>query len=186
MAVKEVAKDAEKKMKDAVGYTKREFSSVRTGRASPALVEHIMVDYYGTPTQLKQLAAINTPDAKLIVIQPWDPSSIEAVEKAILQSNLGITPNNDGKLIRLGIPALTDERRAELDKVIKKMAENGKISLRSIRHEANAKVEKLEKDKTISKDECFWGKDDIQKAIDKYTKELEEALKEKEKELVAV
>jgi len=87
MAVKEVAKDAEKKMKDAVGYTKREFSSVRTGRASPALVEHIMVDYYGTPTQLKQLAAINTPDAKLIVIQPWDPSSIEAVEKAILQSN---------------------------------------------------------------------------------------------------
>ncbi len=176
-------KESEDKMKKAVEVVTREFGTVRTGRASPALVDHIKVEYYGTQTPLKQLASITTPDPKLIVIQPWDHSSMAEIEKAILKSELGITPVNDGKVIRLGIPQLTQERRDELSKVVKKMAEEGRVSIRTIRRDANEHIKKLEKDKGITEDDSFKSIEEIQKLTDKYIAKVDEFLKNKEKEL---
>lgn len=183
MTVKEIIHDTEQKMKKTVEATQREFSIVRTGRASTSLVEGIRIDYYGAPTPLKQLAAVSTPDARLIVIQPWDKNILGAVEKAILASDIGITPTNDGKVIRLSIPSLTDERRAELDKVLKKIAEDGRISIRTARHAAIEHARKLEKDKLATEDERFKAQDDIQKLTDKYIKEIDSSLAAKEKEI---
>ena len=183
MAVKDVLRDTENKMKQSIEAVKREFSEVRTGRANPHLVEGLRVDYYGTPTLLKQIASISIPDARLIIIQAWDPSAIAEIEKAILKSNLGVTPSNDGKAIRLSLPPLSDERRQELAKVVKEMAEEGRISLRTIRRGAVETIKKLESDGKISEDERFRAQDDIQKLIDKYTKEVENILATKEKEL---
>ena len=183
MTTKEIIHDAELKMKKTVEATHREFSTIRTGRASGALVEGIKVDYYGTPTPLRQAAAITTPDARLIVIQPWDKNILPEVEKAILKSDIGITPTNDGKVIRLSMPSLTEERRAELDKVLKKIAEDGRISLRTGRHSAIEHIRKLEKDKVITEDDKFIGQDDIQKLTDKYIEEIENLLAAKEKEI---
>ena len=183
MTVKEVLHDTELKMKKTVEATQRDFSTVRTGRASSALVEGIKVDYYGAPTPLKQLAAVTTPDARLIVIQPWDKNVLVEVEKAIMKSDLGITPTNDGKVIRLAIPSLTQERRAELDKVLKKIAEGGHISIRTGRHTAMEVVKKLEKDKLITEDEKFKADGDIQKLTDKYIKDINDSLAAKEKEV---
>ena len=184
MTTKEVLHGTEEKLKKAIEAVTREFSEIRTGRASPHLVEGIHIDYYGSPTMLKQLASISVPDAHLITIQPWDPSVIAEVEKAILKSNLGITPSNDGKMIRLSIPALSRERREELDKVVKKMAEDGKISLRTIRRDSKEALEKLEKDKAITEDDKFRGIDDLQKIVDRYMAKVEEILKGKEKEIL--
>jgi len=184
MTTKEVLHGTEEKLKKAIEAVTREFSEIRTGRASPHLVEGIHIDYYGAPTMLKQLASISVPDAHLITIQPWDPSVIAEVEKAILKSNLGITPSNDGKMIRLSIPALSSERREELDKVVKKMAEDGKISLRTIRRDSKEALEKLEKDKAITEDDKFRGIDDLQKIVDRYMAKVEEILKGKEKEIL--
>ena len=175
---------AEDKMKKAFDSVIREFSEVRTGRANPLLVEGIYVDYYGTPTLLKQLASISAPDAHLLVIQPWDLSVIPEIEKAILKSNLGITPSNDGKVVRLSVPQLSKERRQELAKVIHKKAEDGRISLRTIRRDAKELLEKLEKDKAISEDDKFRSIDELQKQIDKYTAKVDELLKNKEKEVL--
>ena len=183
MNVKEAIRNTEERMKKAIEATKREFSEIRTGRASPSLVEGLRVDYYGTPTLLKQIASISIPDARLIVIQPWDPSAIKEIEKTILKSNLGITPNNDGKIIRLAIPQLSKERRDELAKVVKTMAEEGRISLRTIRREANDSIKKLEGDKVISEDDQFKGQEQIQKLTDKYIENIEQILTDKEKEL---
>ncbi|MBL7068875.1 MAG: ribosome recycling factor [Candidatus Omnitrophica bacterium] len=183
MAVKEVLNEAAGKMKKTIDVVNREFSSIRTSRASTTLVDGIKVEYYGTPTPIKQLATISTPEPKLIVINAWDKSVMGAIEKAILKSDVGITPTNDGKLIRLGIPQLTGERREELCKVIGRIAEDGRVSLRSIRHAANDKIKKMLDASEISKDESFWGKDDIQKLIDKYTKNIDEILAHKEKEI---
>jgi len=183
MTVKEILHDTETKMKKTVEATNREFSTIRTGRASSAIVEGVKVDYYGTPTPLKQLAAVSTPDARLIVIQPWDKNVMGDVEKAILKSDIGITPTNDGKVIRLSIPPLTQERRAELDKVSKKIAEDGHISIRSARHASIESVRKSEKDKIITEDEKFKTQDDIQKLTDKYIKEIDSLLAAKEKEI---
>ncbi|MCM8760862.1 MAG: ribosome recycling factor [Candidatus Omnitrophica bacterium] len=183
MTVKEILHETENKMKKTVEATNREFSTVRTGRASGALVEGLRVDYYGTPTPLKQLAAITTPDARLIVIQPWDKNSLAEIEKTIMKSEIGITPTNDGKVIRLSIPPLTQERRAELDKILKKIAEDGHISIRTARHTAIEAVRKLEKDKLITEDERFKGQEDIQKLTDKYIKEIDNLLAAKEKEI---
>jgi ribosome recycling factor len=146
MSVNDILHQSEEKMKRSLEVLLREFSTVRTGRASAALVESVRVDYYGTPTPLKQLAGISTPEARLIVIQPWDPSSIAAIEKSILKSELGITPTNDGKVLRLNIPPLTKERRAELVKVVHKLAEEGRIAIRSIRRDANEHIKVEEKD----------------------------------------
>ncbi|MFC1592430.1 ribosome recycling factor [Candidatus Omnitrophota bacterium] len=184
MSVKEIIHNNESNMKKTIDSCLREFASVRTGRASPSLVEGIHADYYGTPTMLKQLASITVPDAHLLVIQPWDPSAIPAVEKAILKSSLGVTPSCDGKIIRLPIPPLSKERREELVKLIKKMTEEGKISLRTIRHHAKEAIEKTEKDKVISEDEKFRGLQDLQKVVDKYIAQLEEIAENKEKEIL--
>jgi ribosome recycling factor len=184
MSIKDILRETEEKMKKAIDAVIREFSEIRTGRAHPSLVEGIRIDYYGQSTLLKQLASISIPDARLIVIQPWDPSIIQEIEKAILKSNLGITPSNDGKIIRLSIPPLSKERREELIKVVKKMAEDGRISLRTIRHEAIEETRRLQKESKITEDERYRTQDEIQKIIDKYTQKIDQILKEKEKELM--
>jgi ribosome recycling factor len=184
MTVKEILHSTEDKMKKAVDSVTREFSEIRTGRASPSLVEGLHIDYYGTLTLLKQLASISVPDAHMIVIQPWDVTAIGEIEKAIMKSSLGITPSNDGKLIRLSIPPLSKERRQELVKVVHNMSEEGRVSLRTIRREAKESLEKLEKDKVIPEDDKFRGIDELQKLVDKYIAKIDEILKNKEKEVL--
>ena len=186
MAVKEIISQAEAKMKKSVDVCVHDFTTVRTGRASPALVEGLRVDYYGTPTPLKQLAGISTPEARLIVIQPWDISSIGEIEKSIQKSELGIPPSNDGKVIRLSVPPLTKERRGELVKVVHKLTEEGRISIRAIRREANETVKQGQKSQKITEDESFKAQDDIQKLTDKYIKELEALSKKKENDIMEV
>ena len=183
MSIKDVLKETEEKMKQASVAVRREFAEVRTGRANPQLVEGLHADYYGTPTPIKQIASISVPDARLIVIQPWDKAAIEGIEKAILKSNLGVTPSVADALIRISFPSLSDERRQELAKVVKDMAENGRVSLRTIRRGAIEVVRKLESDGKISEDERFRAQEEIQKLIDKYIKNVEEVLTNKEKEL---
>ena len=183
MALNSVLKEIEESMKKAVEATRREFGELRSGRANPKMVEGIRVDYYGTLTLLKDIATISIPEAKLLVINPWDPNSVKNIEKAILQSDLGITPIVDGKLIRLIVPPLSEERRAELVKLVKKIAEEGKISLRTIRRDAKDKIKALEKNKKISEDDKFKGEEQLQKLTDKYTKEIDRILEDKEKEL---
>jgi len=186
ISAKEVLKDVESKMKKTIEATEREFSTIRTGRAHTSLVEGIKVECYGTSMPIRQLASISTPEPRLIVIQPWDRSVLGDVEKAILTSELGITPNNDGKVIRIGVPTLTKERRDELAKVLKKIAEEGKISLRTARRVANDDIDRLEKDKIITEDEKFKHKDTIQKLIDKESKDIDKHLESKEKEIQEV
>ena len=182
----EILHQAEQKMKKSLEVTMREFSSVRTGRASAGLVENLKVEYYGNPTPLKQVAGISTPEARLIVIQPWDPTALPGIEKAILKSELGISPSNDGKVIRLNIPPLTKERRADLVKLVNKLTEEGRISMRAVRREANEQIKSVEKDNKITEDECFKGQEEIQKLTDKYIKQLDELLKRKEAEIMEV
>ncbi|MFH2138317.1 MAG: ribosome recycling factor [Candidatus Omnitrophota bacterium] len=186
MSVKEVISQSEDKMKKSVEVASREFSTVRTGRASSTLVEGIRVDYYGTPTPIKQLAGISTPEARLIVIQPWDPSCIGEIEKAILKSELGITPSNDGKVIRLSVPPLTKERRGELVKVVHKLTEEGRIAIRAVRRDANEQIKVVEKSSSITEDESFKAHEDIQRLTDKYIKDLEEVSRKKETEIMEV
>jgi ribosome recycling factor len=183
MTLKELLHDTEAKMKKTVEATHREFATVRTGRASAAILDNVRVDYYGTLTPLKQMAAVTTPDARLVMVQPWDKGALPEIEKALLKSDIGITPTNDGKVIRLSIPPLTQERRAELDKVLKKIAEDGHVSIRTARHAAVESVRKLEKDKAVTEDERFKGQEDIQKLTDKYIKEIDTLLAGKEKEI---
>jgi ribosome recycling factor len=184
VTTREVLSNTEEKMKKTCESVAREFSEIRTGRASPALVEGLHIDYYGTQTLLKQLASISVPDAHLIVIQPWDITAIAEIEKAIMKSNLGITPSSDGKLIRLSIPPLSKERRQELAKVVHKMTEDGRVSLRTIRRDAKEALEKLEKDKVITEDDKFRCIDELQKLVDKYIVKIDELLKNKEKEIL--
>ena len=172
MTLKEVIATTDDKLKKSIDFVNRNFAEVRTGRASPALVEGLHIDYYGTPTMLKQLAQISVPDAHMLAIQPWDPSAIVEIEKAIMKSNLGITPSNDGKVVRLSVPQLSKERRLELVKVVHKMAEDGRVSVRTVRHEAKALLEKLEKDKVISEDDKFRGLDEVQKLVEKYAAKI--------------
>lgn len=186
MSLKDVYIQVDGFMKKAMESLVRDFNEVRTGRAHPSLVEELHVDYYGTPTPLKQMAAISSPDASSIVIQPWDPSALAEIERSILGSKIGITPNNDGKIIRLVIPMLSEERRKEMAKVVKDMAEKGRISLRSIRREANDKISKLKKDSVINEDDSFKGQEDIQKLTDKYIKEVDSLLDRKSKELLSM
>lgn len=182
--VSRIVKETEGKMTAAIEAVKKQFSTIRTGRAHPALVESIKVDYYGTKTPLKQLANINTPEPRLIVIQPWDKASMSIIEKAILASDIGITPTNDGKLIRLAMPQLTHERREELKKVLHRMAEEGKVSIRNARHNANDEAAKMEKEKKMTEDDKFLAKDKVQKLTETYTKQVDGVLAEKEKEIM--
>jgi len=183
---KAIKKEVEDKMKKTLDATQREFSTIRTGRAQSGLVEGISIDYYGTPVPLKQLASISTPEPKLIVINPWDKNVIGDIERAIFKSNLGITPNNDGKVIRITVPQLTQERREQLKKVLHKIAESGKVSLRTARRVAIECLEKLFKEKKITEDDKFSSKDDVQKLIEKYEKDIDKHLEQKEREISEV
>ncbi len=185
--LKAMKKELEAKMQKAVESTQRELSEVRTGRAHPGLIEGLHVDYYGTPTLLKQMASITVPEPRTIVIQPWDPTAIAEIEKAIVNNpKLGITPSNDGKLLRLQIPQLSSERREELKKVAKQMVEQGRVSLRTIRRDGNDKIKKLQSDGSVSEDDSFRSQEEIQKLTDKYISDIEKALEKKIQELVEI
>lgn len=184
MITKEIVRETEAKMKKTIESAKREFNEVRTGRAHPGLIEGMHIDYYGTLTMIKQLAAISVPDPRTIVIQPWDVSVLPEIEKAISSSKLGVTPYNDGKIVRLSIPQLSEERRQELKKVVKDMAEKTRISLRTIRRDANDRIKKMQSEKAIPEDEAFKSQDEIQKLTDRYIKEIDALLEDKSKALV--
>jgi ribosome recycling factor len=182
--MQDVIKKAEQDMKRATDTTLKEFNSVRTGRASVALLDGIVVDYHGTPSPLKAVANLATPERRLITIQPWDPSLVPAIEKAILKSDLGITPSNDGKMIRLAVPALTEERRKELVKVVRKVAEEGRVIIRNIRRDANEALKRLEKSKHLSEDGVHKATDQIQDLTNRMIKGLDELLAKKGKEIM--
>lgn len=185
-STKSILDEASQRMQKALEATRNEFHNLRTGRASIAIVENVQVDCYGTLSPLKSVASLATPDSKTIVIQPWDPSVVGAIEKSILKADLGLTPTNDGKVIRVKIPSLTEERRRELDKLIRKVAEEGRVSIRNVRHEAMEAVKRLEKGKTVSEDESRGSQKKIQDLTDKFTKLVDEALIKKEQELKEV
>ncbi len=184
--VKKLIEETKKKMTKGVDATKKEFQNIRTGRASIALVEGLQADYYNTPTPLKGLASITTPDARTIQIQPWDATAMGEIERAILKSGLGLTPINDGKVLRIQIPTLTAERREELTKVVRRAAEEGRVSVRNARHEAVEQLKKLEKAKTVSEDISHSAQKDIQKITDQFVAQVDEALKHKEAEIHAI
>lgn len=176
--------EVEEKMRGTVESLKREYAGVRTGRASTALLDGVLVDYFGAQTPLKQLASLSVPESRLILIQPWDKSAVGEVEKAIQRSNLGLNPVSDGKVIRVPIPPLTEERRKELVKVVKKSAEEYRVSIRSARREGNERLKQLEKDKVISEDDARRSQERIQKLTDRYIRELDQIAAEKEKEVM--
>lgn len=186
MTIKEIYASHEEKMKKALDVLRKEYATLRAGRATPSLLDKVTVDYYGTPTPVNQLANISIPEPRLIVLQPWDKSMLNAIEKAILKSDLGLTPNNDGTVIRLTIPQLTQQRRAELVKVVHKKAEDGRIAIRNLRRDANDCIKKLEKEKQISEDEAKKAQDEMQKLTDKYIKEIDRIMAAKEKEIMEV
>ncbi len=177
--------DAEEKMKKSIASVIRQFGEVRGGRANPSLVEHLTIAYYGTPTPLKQLAAITAPDARMLVVQPWDANALPEIEKALLQSELGVTPVRDGKLLRLPVPPLTAQRRQDLTKLVHKMAEEDRVSIRTLRRDANEHIKKLKSDKQTSEDDAFKAQTAIQKLTDKYIAQIDELLKAKEQELLS-
>ena len=179
-----VKKDAEERMEKALAALERDFSKLRTGRASTSLVDGLKVDYYGTPTPIGQLASVATPDSRTITIQPWDRGAFALVEKAILKSDLGLTPINDGKIIRIGIPPLTEERRKDLTKVSRKYGEEAKVAIRNIRRDANDSLKKLEKDKVHSEDEIKKAQDAVQKLTDAYVAKVDQKCQAKEKEIM--
>ena len=182
----QVENQAEKKMKAVIKKTREEFKTVRTGRAHPGLVENITVDYYGTQTPLNQMANISAPEPRSLVIEPYDKSVLENVEKAIMKANLGLTPNNDGNLIRINVPQLTEERRKELVKVVNEKAEESRISIRNIRREANEELDIIEEEGEISEDNMHRGLDNIQTLTDKYIDKINEMLKKKEEAIMEV
>lgn len=184
--VKEVLKETENHMKMAVEAGKKAFSAIRTGRANPSLLDRVTVEYYGNPTPLNQVAGINSPDPRMLVVQPWDKSILGAIEKAIQKADLGLNPVNDGSVIRLPIPQLTEERRKELVKLVKKEAEERKVVIRNLRRDANDKLKALEKESKISEDEMKKGLDDAQKLTDKYIGEIDKLTELKEKEIMDV
>ena len=173
-------------MEGAIDALKKEFGSVRTGRASLSLLDGIMVDYYGTLTPLQQLASLSVPESRQIAIQPWEQRIIPEIEKAIMKSDLGLTPSNDGKFIRIGIPTLTEERRKQLVKVVRKRAEEGKVAIRNIRRDTNEELKKLEKEKHLSEDDAKKSHDEIQKLTDSHIAKVDEVLKHKENEIMEV
>ncbi|SHF22939.1 ribosome recycling factor [Desulforamulus putei] len=183
--VKEIISSAEENMKKTVEVVRKEFASLRAGRATPALLDKVTVSYYGTPTPLNQLANISVPEARMLVIQPWDKSAIPEIERSLLKSDLGITPTSDGTVIRLVIPQLTQERRTELVKVVKKKAEEGRVAIRNIRRDVNDNLKAKQKE-GVPEDEVKRGQDELQKITDKYIKEIDEMVKSKEQEIMQV
>ena len=176
----------EEKMKKSISVFEENLTEIRAGRANPAILNKITVDYYGTPTPINQLAGISVPEARMIVIQPWDASILKEIEKEILKSDIGINPNNDGKVIRLVFPELNEERRKEIVKDIRKMAEETKVAVRSIRRDAIDEAKNMQKNSEISEDELKGAEDQIQKLTDKYVEEIDKILEKKEKEVMSI
>ncbi|MGB8000268.1 MAG: ribosome recycling factor [Anaerobacillus sp.] len=183
---KEILKNTEERMQNGISSLKRELATLRAGRANASLLDKIQVDYYGAPTPINQLAGISIPEARMLLIQPYDKTAVGDIEKAILKSDLGLTPSNDGNVIRLTIPALTEERRKDLVKLVKKYAEESKVVIRNIRRDANDDLKKKEKDGDITEDELRRGNDDVQKLTDKYVAEADSVATDKEKEIMEV
>ena len=184
--IKDLLHETEDKMKKAIEALDADLRTIRTGRASPALVERVMVDYYGVATPLEQLATISAPEPQLLTIRPYDPASLKDIERAILASELGLTPNNDGKLIRLVIPRLTQERRVELTKVVHKRLEEARVSVRNIRREAMNDLKDFEKEKVVTEDEAERGREDLEKLTKRYIEKVDESGARKEKEIAEV
>jgi len=184
--VEEIFEDLKDRMGKSIESLKREYSRLRTGRASISLLDGIRVSYYDTPTPLNQMASLAVPEPRLIVIQPWDKTAIEDIEKAILKSELGLTPMNDGKVIRISIPPLTEERRKELVKVARKMSEENKVSIRNIRRDANEMLKDLKKEKEITEDDLFRSQEEVQKATDQFISQVDELCEAKEKEILEI
>lgn len=182
----ETIKEAKERMEKAVSAYRREIATIRAGRANPSILDKVTVDYYGAMTPLNQLAGISTPEARLLVVQPYDKSSLADIEKAILKADLGLSPNNDGDLIRISIPQLTEERRVELVKIVKKYTEDGKISVRNIRRDANDELKKAEKNGDLTEDELHRFNDEIQKLTNGEIAKIDEIAAEKEKEIMEV
>lgn len=182
----DVYKDIRHKMDGAVNILKKEFGTIRAGRASLSVLDGVTMEYYGASTPLNQVAALSVPESRLIIIQPWDSKILPEIEKAIMKSDLGLTPTNDGKLIRLVFPPLTEERRKELAKIAKKMAEEAKVAVRNIRRDGNDFIKDMEKEKEISEDDLKRGQEEVQKITDSYVSKIDEALLHKEKEIMEV
>jgi len=180
-----VMKEVETKMTSALDALGRELATVRTGRASAGLLDGIRVDYYGTPTPVNQMASISVPDARTIVIQPWEAGQLKAIEKAIIASDLGLTPINDGKIVRMAMPSPTEERRKQLAKTVHKIAEESRVAVRNLRREANDRLKALAKDKKVSEDEERRSHDQIQKTTDRFIAKVDELLKKKEQEILS-
>jgi ribosome recycling factor len=184
--IDDVFRETEDRMRRAVEALRDDLMAVRTGRASPALMDRVRVDYYGTPTPLNQLASISAPEPRLLVVRPWDASALGAIEKAILKSDLGLTPSNDGKVIRLPIPQLTEERRRELARSVSQRVEEGHVALRNIRRDSLKDLQDLEKEKLIPEDEFYRAKDRLQQVTDKFIKEMDEIGRQKQAEILEV
>lgn len=184
--VNDALKEAEIRMKGAVRALEEDLAAIRTGRASPALVDRLTVEYYGSPTPLQQLATISAPEPRLLTIRPFDPASLKAIERAIQASDLGLTPSNDGKVIRLNIPTLTEERRHELVKLVRNRTEEGRVSVRNVRRDALNDLRDFEKEKMISEDDLKRGSDDLQKLTDRYVDLLNEEGERKESEVLEI
>lgn len=184
--IKDLLNDAQDRMEKVEKILISDFASLRAGRATPALLERVLVDYYGTPTPVNQTANISCPEPRMILVQPWDKNLLPAIEKAILKSDLGITPSNDGTVIRLVVPQLTEERRKDIVKQCSKKAEESKVAVRNIRRDVNDSIKALEKTKEVSEDESKKGLDDAQKLTDKFIKRIDEVLAQKEKEVMEV
>ena len=184
--IKDVMSDGEVRMEKVLSILCQDFATLRVGRANPAILEKVMVDYYGVPTPINQTASISIQDARTLMVQPWDKSTIGFIEKAILKSDLGLNPNNDGSVIRITIPQLTEERRKDLVKQVKKKAEDARVAMRNIRRDVNDKLKAAEKKKEVTEDEIKDALEDVQKLTDKYIKKLDEVLDNKEKEIMEV
>lgn len=179
-------KELEEKMNKTLKVLKDDLNSIRAGRANPAMLDRLSIDYYGTVTPIKQIASVAAPEPRMITIQPYDPSVMNAIEKAIQQSDLGINPSNDGKIIRLNIPQLTEERRKDLTKIVKKTAEESKVALRNERRNANDALKKMQKDGELTEDDLKAAQDEVQKITDKFIKQVDEMTDNKEKEILEV
>jgi ribosome recycling factor len=184
--IKDALRDAESRMKGAVATLEDDLAGLRSGRASPALVEKMLVDYYGTPTPLQQLATISVPEPRLITIRPFDPASLRAIEHAILASELGLTPSNDGKLVRLSLPPLTEERRQELVKIVHRRLEEARVAVRNVRRDTLDDLRDFEKEKIISEDDFYRAKDDLQELTDTYIEKIDQVGQRKEQEIMEV
>lgn len=182
----DIINNCEEKMKKSIGALENNFKTIRAGRANPAVLDKVTVDYYGTPTKIDQMAAVSTPEARMLVIQPWDVSVIGDIEKAILASDLGLNPNNDGKVLRISFPPLTEERRKDLVKEISKLGEDAKVAVRSNRRDANDKLKAAKKDSNITEDELKIGEEKTQKMTDKFCKEVDSIVKDKEAEIMEI